>query len=79
MKGIFYIGEKDSSSQMNLMLWDGSESKIVGDIKTDNPYVLIQQIDSDEKEKILLEKWDFTEADMEMYGETFSGIYYENY
>lgn len=107
-RGIFYLEKGDSISQINLMLWDGNDSRIVGDIKTDDmnewsftsgiagniiiddkffvsihintddPYLLIQQFDSHEYKKIPLEKWAFTEADIERYGETFSGIYYED-
>lgn len=42
------------------------------------PYVLVQKINSSECKKKLLKTWNFTEADMERNGETFSGIYFEN-
>lgn len=44
----------------------------------EDPYLLIHSFDSEEIKRIALEKWSFTEADMERYGETFSGYYYEN-
>ena|GEM_PF-4003035 len=44
----------------------------------EDPYVLIQRFDSKESKRISLKKWPFTEADIGRYGETFSGIYYEN-
>ncbi|MDL2301949.1 hypothetical protein LJC58_06305 [Lachnospiraceae bacterium OttesenSCG-928-D06] len=44
----------------------------------EEPYLLIHSFDSKETKRIGLENWFFTEADMERYGETFSGIYYEN-
>ncbi|WP_349944216.1 hypothetical protein ABFV83_12355 [Lacrimispora sp. BS-2] len=107
-RGLFYLEESDSASQMNLMLWDGKSNQKVGNVKTDDmnewsfsngifgnividdkyfvsihintdvPYLLIQQFDSGENKRIPLEKWTFTEADMERYGETFSGVYYES-
>lgn len=42
------------------------------------PYILIQKIGSKKYKKTLLKTWNFTEADMERNGETFSGIYYNN-
>ncbi len=45
---------------------------------TENPYLLVQSFDSTDNKRISLKKWPFTEADIERYGETFSGIYYEN-
>ncbi len=44
----------------------------------EEPYVLVHDFDSRKDTHIPLKKWDFTEADMERFGETFSGIYYEN-
>lgn len=44
----------------------------------EEPYLLIHSFDSKQDTKIALKKWSFTEADMWRYGETFSGIYYEN-
>ena len=45
---------------------------------TEEPYALVHDFDSKKDTHIPLKKWDFTEADMERFGETFSGIYYEN-
>lgn len=45
---------------------------------TEEPYLLIHSFDSKQDTHIVLKKWTFTEADMERYGETFSGIYYED-
>lgn len=44
----------------------------------EEPYLLIHSFDSKEYTHIALKKWPFTEADMWRYGETFSGIYYED-
>ena len=44
----------------------------------EEPYVLVHDFDSRKDTYIPLKKWDFTEADMERFGKTFSGIYYEN-
>ncbi len=45
---------------------------------TEVPYLLVHFFNSGREEKLQLEKWGFTEADMERYGETFSGAYYED-
>ena len=45
---------------------------------TEEPYVLVHYFDSKENTYIPLGKWNFSEADIERFGETFSGIYYEN-
>ena len=45
---------------------------------TDEPYVSVHYFDSKKDMHIPLKKWNFSEADMERFGERFSGIYYEN-
>jgi len=107
-RGLFYLEESNTNSQWNLICWDGNNSRMIGEIKTDDmdewifnngfpgniiiedeffasihtiaedPYVLIQRFDSKESKRISLKKWPFTEADMGRFGETFSGIHYEN-
>jgi hypothetical protein len=44
----------------------------------EEPYLLIQQFNSNDSTKIPLKKWKFTEADMGRFGETFDGICYED-
>lgn len=44
----------------------------------EEPYVLVHYFDSKKDTHIPLKKWNFSEADMERFGETFSGICYEN-
>ena len=44
----------------------------------EEPYVSVHYFDPKEDIHIPLRKWEFSEADMERFGETFSGIYYEN-
>jgi hypothetical protein len=45
---------------------------------TEEPYLSVQDFDSKNERRIPLRKWNFTEADMARFGETFSGVYYEN-
>lgn len=107
-RGIFYLEESISSKNSNLMLWNGSNSRLIGEIKTEDmgnweanngfmglihieddfyvtvhtrplePYLLIHPFNSKETLKVPLKKWPFSEADMSRFGETFSGIYYED-
>lgn len=44
----------------------------------EEPYVLVHYFDSKNDTQFPLRKWNFSEADMERFGESFSGIYYEN-
>jgi len=45
---------------------------------TDEPYVLVESIDGKVKKKVMMQKWEFTDADMDRFGETFSGLLYDH-
>jgi len=107
-RGLFYLEDNNTASEMNLMLWDGNKSNEIVVVKIDDmsdwlfmggfsgnvivfdefflsihyaaedPYLLVQQFNSKDSKKVLLKKWNTTEADIARNGETFSGIYYEN-
>jgi len=48
--------------------------------KTDEPYVLVESVDGKVKKKVMMQKWEFTEADMNRFGETetFDGLFYDH-
>ena len=107
-RGIFYLEFKNTTSERNLMLWNGNESIKISSIRDDDmnpwvfrfgdsgniiilddffisihysihygaedPYLLIQGLNSSNSKRVPLKKWDFTEADIERNGETFAGI-----
>ena len=45
---------------------------------TEEPYVLVESIDGKVKKKVMMQKWEFTDADMDRFGETFSGLLYDH-